>query len=410
MAQRKDLSDWVIHFVHRRNPDNDPLTQWWEEDSLRYPITFTGEEEPVFTHWPEHDETDALAPDASAYSVLKKIVDDGHIRAGWSFRGGKPTIYGPRAAVCFTDMPLYALVDYAKARADERSVQTYGIALPKTELFRAGGRPVIYGLSDDHDEIPRADRGRWERPRLLSPSCGIAPHEQYRYVAMSLGGQRRIDWSHEREWRWTKNFTEDDVPGLEIWAEEAYPFSEVVLIVQKEEEAKQLLDQLKTYQDRPYNRVSFEMSWRAISRTKVLALDMVEDRFRSDPMTRIEDLPALSLREVRKPTPSKETVRRVRAAVEKARAAAQKIVADRSEGGLFGFAWVMTYDSQSEVTQALVDLGFVNVFGGRGYQVKEVMEDVHSSMIDTLEEAARAAADILTAELGQGFYVNSMLD
>ena len=251
MAQRKDLSDWVIHFVHRRNPDNDPFTQWGEEDSLRYPIAFAGDEEPVFTHCPEHDETDELAPDAYAYSVLKKIVDDGHIRAGWSFRGGKPTIYGPRAAVCFTEMPLYALIDYAKVRADEDSVQTYGIALPKTEFFRAGGRPVIYGLSGDHHEISRIDGSRWERPRMLSHVCGIAPHEQYRYVAKSLGGQRRIDWSHEREWRWTKNFTEDDIPGLAIWAEEAHSFSEIVLVVQKEEEAKGLLDQLKTYHDHP---------------------------------------------------------------------------------------------------------------------------------------------------------------
>jgi hypothetical protein len=128
MAHRKDLSDWVIHFVHSRNPDNDPLTRWWEEGSLHYPIAFGNDEEPVFTHWPELDETKSLSPDAHAISVLIKIVDDGHIRAGWAFRRGKPTIYGPRAAVCFTEMPLYALIDYAKTRADEDNVQTYGIA------------------------------------------------------------------------------------------------------------------------------------------------------------------------------------------------------------------------------------------------------------------------------------------
>lgn len=170
MEQRRDLSEWLIHFVHDRNPDNDPLTRWWEQDSYRYPIAFDEKEAPIYTHWPEQDETEPLAPDADAMRVLSKIVDDGHIRAGWSFRGRRPTIYGPRAAVCFTEMPLYAFLAYAKDRADERHVHTYGIALPKRELFRAGARPVIYGLSGNHAEVPMPDRGYWEGPRLLAPS------------------------------------------------------------------------------------------------------------------------------------------------------------------------------------------------------------------------------------------------
>src|SRR5260370_41525724 len=115
-------------------------------------------------------------------------------------------------------MPVYAFLDYAKTRADKLNVQTYGIALLNEELFRAGARPVIYGLSRPHAELPSAASNRWAGPRLLDPSCGIARHEQYRYVAMNLGRDRLIDWSHEREWRWTNDFAKDrDPPGLAIW-------------------------------------------------------------------------------------------------------------------------------------------------------------------------------------------------
>jgi hypothetical protein len=52
-------------------------------------------------------------------------------------RNGRPTIYGPRAACCFTEMPLYALLHYASARADSAVVDYDGVALLKSELFAA---------------------------------------------------------------------------------------------------------------------------------------------------------------------------------------------------------------------------------------------------------------------------------
>lgn len=82
-----------------------------------------------------------------SFGVLKRIISDGYIRSGWSFRGGKLTIYGKHSAVCFTEMPLYALINYGKTREDSNLVSSYGIALPKRELFALGGRQVIYGLS-----------------------------------------------------------------------------------------------------------------------------------------------------------------------------------------------------------------------------------------------------------------------
>ncbi len=411
MADRKDLSDWLIHFIHQRNMKNE-APPWDMQDAVqcRYPVAFDSDGEPVFTHWPEHDEFYPLPHDADALSVLRKILSDGHIRSGWSFRREKPTIYGPRSAVCFTEMPLYALLAYAKSRSDEKNVNTYGIALPKAELYQAGARSAIYGLTGKHVELPGHPSGYWRGPRLLAESCGIAPHEQYRYVAMSPGGDKVIDWSHEREWRWTKEFRDgEETPGLPIWSEDNYPFSTIVRIVQTEEEAKRLLDQLKAFHDQPFNHFDVEVSRSAIERTKVLALDTVADHFRSDPNTRLEDLPAVSLRQFANPKPSPDTLGKVQTAIAKARGAARK-AAEETPGALFGFAWVVTYQAQSEITQALIDLNYAHVSEGSTYVVDEVMKDVPSPLIDTREAAAEAAAEVLTAELGQKFWANSMLD
>ena len=124
-------------------------------------------------------------------------------------------------------MPLYALLDYARSRDSTHSVLPYGIALPRDEFYRAGGRPVIYGLTGEHREIKGS-----RLPRLLHPTCGIAPVEQYRYVAMSLDPNRRIDWSHEREWRWCDPNNDCSYPGLPIWLrEEPHQFSRTFIMV-----------------------------------------------------------------------------------------------------------------------------------------------------------------------------------
>ena len=75
-------------------------------------------------------------------------------------------------------MPLYALMHYADWRATPDRVSRYGIAFKRDELFEAGARSVIYGLSSDHREVDFR-RGPF---RLLYPECGIGIKEQYRYI------------------------------------------------------------------------------------------------------------------------------------------------------------------------------------------------------------------------------------
>ena len=175
------------------NPDNDPNQIFGEGDYIRFPYHVDRAKNERFDAWHEYDSEYPIEPDGTARQVLLKILDDGHIRATWSFRNGRPTIYGHSAAVCLTEMPLGALLQYAKKRPD--AVSPYAISVLRHEAFAAGARPAIYGCTMPHSE--RTTDGFW---RELDESCGIAVHEQYRYVATRLDGVRPIDWTHEREW------------------------------------------------------------------------------------------------------------------------------------------------------------------------------------------------------------------
>ena len=211
---RQDLSKWALHFIHDANLENEPEDQTIQFDLYGgYPYHEDQELNDRFDLWRASDDHYLIDPDADALQVLLKIITDGHIRATWAFRGNRPTIYGPRAAACFTEMPLYALLEYAKQRKND-SVSDYAVGILKEELFAAGGRPVIYGLSGRHVEQGRVSPLNKGWPRKLASSCGIGESEQYRYVAMSSDPERPIDWSHEREWRWVDHDDRCSCPGF----------------------------------------------------------------------------------------------------------------------------------------------------------------------------------------------------
>ena len=106
-CMRVDLSEWIVHFVHRRNPSYQQYDEEEEGEILTQPLQYEKNKEPLYaSEWDRYDEQYPIEPDAMPFSVLLKILHDGYIRAGWSIRNGKPTIYGPTPAVCFTEMPL----------------------------------------------------------------------------------------------------------------------------------------------------------------------------------------------------------------------------------------------------------------------------------------------------------------
>ncbi|MBS1614930.1 MAG: hypothetical protein JST06_02315 [Bacteroidetes bacterium] len=237
---RKDLTDYVIHFTRGMNSEK-------------------------------------------PFAVLKKIVQDGYLACGWSFRGVRRTIFGSKPAVCFSETPLCGFVDYAQKR-HSNLISTYGIFLQKKHLFDAGGRPVIYGTTLEPDERVDSD---------IHYVDGIAESEQYRYIlTTSIDGKN--DWTHEREWRWAnwRGYSNDDgiFPLWKIGQNEPFQnynfqFWPIGLIVSRESEAEQLQKILlnnyllesetlnKQEEDVFHGKFHTLFSFNAIQRTFLIVLD-----------------------------------------------------------------------------------------------------------------------------------------
>ena len=198
---RYDLSERLIHFFRDVDTDTDdapPTPEWWSYSSVQ---------------------EDTFLP---AEFLLRHAIRQGRLWATWSIRRGKRTIYGLRPAVCFTEMPIPAFIEASQSRAAKgEAMSSYALVFPKPATFKAGARPVIYGLSGDAWASGGADGG----PRIFNE--GTLPlAEQFRYVAYDPT-KRSLDWTHEREWRWPLDqkpwendgsppSESDDLPGLNI--------------------------------------------------------------------------------------------------------------------------------------------------------------------------------------------------
>jgi len=198
--RRYDLSDRLIHFF--RDVD---------ESSLDSPET------------PQHWGYASVAEDWTrpAIFLLRHAIRQGRLWATWSIRGGKRTIYGPRPAVCLTEMPIAAFVEASQLRAAKgEAMSSFALVLPKAAAFAAGARPVIYGLS----KSASPSGGKGGGPRIFADTV-LPADEQYRYVSYNPTAGN-LDWTHEREWRWPLSAPSwhdedglppgdsDDLPGL----------------------------------------------------------------------------------------------------------------------------------------------------------------------------------------------------
>jgi len=143
----------------------------------------------------------------SACEVLLKILAEGLLRPGWAPRTTSGsgltnrTVFGPTPAVCFSEQPVYALLKYTQVRP---MAAPFGVFVHKSDAFADGALPVIYGI-DGTRELEDGQSGYVMDQRTLDPR-ELSIDEQYRYVAFALyrfGGQPPIDWTHEREWRWS---------------------------------------------------------------------------------------------------------------------------------------------------------------------------------------------------------------
>ena len=112
---RDDLSDRLIHLT--RGASNDPKTN--------------------------RDE---------AVGNLESILKDGALKGGDGF------IKGSFKCVCFSEAPVSKL-PYILAHAEAHGFKysPYGVMVSKRWFFAQGGRPVIYGSSDEFDKLNSRD-------------------------------------------------------------------------------------------------------------------------------------------------------------------------------------------------------------------------------------------------------------
>ena len=427
---RIDLSDWVIHFVHDRKSEDNPQDlkiiaemEGYEGD-LRLPDYYDteGKGHNLFS---EYDEDIFLNnKDAKAFDILLKILHDGFIHSGWSLRNMRPTIYGPKTAVCFTEMPLYALVQYAKIRGDNTGyVGSYGIAFRRNELFAAGGRPVIYGLSGEHVEAEKTPQGVFQGRLLDVDKTGIPVHEQYRYVRTDIQRRRDfrchdIDWTHEREWRWALPYDTLGVPGLPFFLSKEYAdyFSDIIIIVTTDEEQLETVLFLKSLYDSQSSEIGLDFDINKIASARVLSLETVANLQNYDiDHLRIEDLPIRQMAVMPSFEVTPQLDEKVKKAVETAGRIsinAVNVFLERNpsfvqQKGLWGWAHVCTSEV-TETTQALQNAGLSNTYADGIYRLKIAKHT--TSNINLLEIGANAAADYLEKELGQHFFVSIQLD
>lgn len=230
-TNRTDMTNWLIHFVHKKDEDQIPFNLPDSiEETLCYPYSFS---------------------DYTSFMVLQNIIDEAGIRFGYSFRNKKTTLYGKDSVICFSEMPFYNYLQYIDSR-NENFVSSYGIAIEKKEAFKLGARPVIYGLDNENKLNYNCN---YNYCRILDEKT-LPLNEQYRLV--NYDPSKKIDWTHEREWRIrnTNNtnlvneidFNLHEIPGIQIFDTEVYS-GRIILIVKTLSEAKRLQETVQILLD-----------------------------------------------------------------------------------------------------------------------------------------------------------------
>jgi len=407
--RRHDHTAWLTHFVRDRKPEQD----------------FPGEDEEEFGHYAGGE----IECDADAFEVLKTIIRLGGLTPGYSFRKGRTTIYGGQPAVCATEMPLYAFATYARERAEFGNVSAYGIAFLKSEFYAAGGRPAIYGLSADNVSYLH----NTATYRVIDESV-LPKREQFRYVAHNpVRLQGRIDWSHEREWRWVPQNSDLD----ELWVKDyngalgptpALPifkgnldgrhFTRVCIIVWSNDEADEIRELLTGLFLAGANNYDTPFDKNLIERSRIIVLEDVVSAVECgndiDAQT-IEGLAEAQLLQsitiTTAPTNADEIVAAAFAAANEAAVAARAAYTAKHGDLLsgFGFAHVATTDVTNPIVQHLLATG--NASGPYDGEVWiKSPGTTGSSDLDRAEAVCRAVAKVLSEIFGISVYVTTRED
>lgn len=421
MRTRDDLSDWVVHFVHGMKPEWVWVNEAGETEPM--PVAFDAHGNGLVLEYQTYRHP-SLDFELSAFEVLLRIIDDGYLQTSWSFReraGGKvgPTIYGRRSALCFTEMPLHALIDYQSKRVGSGYVEKYAIVVKKREFFSAGGRQVISGLSAEHRELQR-DSDDSCFCRNLSPECGLGEHEQYRYVAMNIGRGQYVDWSHEREWRWTKNYhAYNFTPGLPLWLEqrECDPetenaFSEIIIITETDHQVPIIVNKLLSLYDSGRNEFGILFDLQRLRSTKVTSFS----RIKREGIRHIEDLKFPLESRIREVFYNHQHLSRAKEVYEISRLAAQEAVRQiicrepEDDFDFCGRAELVLQDSHNEFVQALVSEKIAKASAGDGYVIEVNDRSLTQQSMYLNMRGCEAAGEVFLEELGLDYIVKSFPD
>ena len=117
-----------------------------------------------------------------ANSVEEAVNNLFSILGSATLKGGNGFIKGGYQCVCFSESPVSKLpYIMAHASAHKFKYEPYGVLIGKRWFYERGGRPVIYGPSEDfeklHDDL------------------------KHRHVQLHYGEPHDVDFTWEREWR-----------------------------------------------------------------------------------------------------------------------------------------------------------------------------------------------------------------
>lgn len=384
---------------------------------------FHGVRKPNKKHYPSDNDDEFLSIEnnhlISEFDVLKNIVQEGALRCSFSYRNGKPTVYGNQPVVCFTEMPLLNIIQYEDEHKNNPKISTYGIAVLKKELFKLGALPVISGLSGKIESIS-------ENSRILVETV-LPLNEQFRYVYLNLNN-RNIDWTHEREWRIkanddlsirnTFNDTYYDIKGLNVF--DVDNFSECVIVVKTPQEADEISEIVEHQLDMYRSNGSHDFS---VSIKFLVLEEAIKAMEVNKLITSIEKMPKSAFFTYEAEKLSKEEEKLLIQAVEECKKMARtyaNIYIDKNvetliEGVGFrdicGFAYVRSYHTRNKFIRFLVKKEYMYATADSSYTFKNLDFDIPRLQGLTYHEfISRKHCEFLNEKIGDIFIMESVWD
>ena len=158
-------------------------------------------------------------------------------------------------------------------------------------------------------------------------------------------------------------------------ADEPHSFSQVLVVVQSDDEAAGILDLLKQLNDSSGNQFGVEFNLETLERTSVISLEQLRHEFSDDTLRtmRLEDIPTRQLQQFESPPASQQDLDKLKAVLAEAKEAADRAMRaewnaapkrpDGRVADVTGFASLKVHDAQTPLVSALLELGEASAVG-----------------------------------------------